>query len=321
MKFWGFKRSSLKKFWGFMCCNHIKMVSDKALSLYSLFSFLLNFCSYLYYLFCGGTIFRFVKMKIMNTLFVTICYNHCMDKYILLLNRLGMTEKAAKIYLKLLEHGTASISEICQRTELHRPEVYRNIPILIEKSLIEEVIRGKRTFYKAGSPDHIESLIHDFESRSKPLISELQNQYEKLGKNISVSYEEWPRAVSKVFSDIVNTLPRWAVFYRVSAEENVDKANSYLPKDYREIRDKKGLERYVIISSKTAKMKRPRLEREMVIIPESIDEFDENISMTIYGDKIAYIDFSNESSVIIENPMIAAFQRKLFTLTYKYLKG
>lgn len=74
------------------------------------------------------------------------------------------------------------------------------------------------------------------------------------------------------------------------------------------------------MSSKSAKAKHPRLERELVIIPENIDELNQDISMTIYGDKIAYIDFSNESSIIIENPMIAEFQKKLFMLTYKYLK-
>jgi hypothetical protein len=74
------------------------------------------------------------------------------------------------------------------------------------------------------------------------------------------------------------------------------------------------------MSSKSAKEKNPRLERELVMIPENIDDFDQNISMTIYGDKVAYIDFTNESSIIIENPMIAEFQRKLFMLNYKNLK-
>jgi hypothetical protein len=74
------------------------------------------------------------------------------------------------------------------------------------------------------------------------------------------------------------------------------------------------------MSSKSAKEKNPRLERELVMIPENIDDFDQNISMTIYGNKVAYIDFSNESSIIIENPMIAEFQRKLFMLNYRNLK-
>ena len=163
-------------------------------------------------------------------------------------------------------------------------------------------------------------MIHEFEKRNTPLVSELRDKYNKLGKNISVTYQEWRSGVSKVFDDIVTSLPKWSIFYRVSTENNVAKSNTYLPSNYREKRDKKELERYVIMSSKSAKEKNPRLERDLVMIPENIDDFDQNISMTIYGDKVAYIDFSNESSIIIENPLIAEFQRKLFMLTYKNLK-
>jgi len=42
--------------------------------------------------------------------------------------------------------------------------------------------------------------------------------------------------------------------------------------------------------------------------------------MTIYGHKVAYIDFNTETSIVIENPMIAEFQRKLFKLAYNSLK-
>lgn len=163
-------------------------------------------------------------------------------------------------------------------------------------------------------------MIRDFEKKNTPIIHELRKKYENLEKNVSVSYEEGRIGINKVFDDIVNTLPKNAIFYRVSAENDVEKANTYLPKDYREKRDKKSLERYVIMGSKAAQSKKPRLERELVVIPEHIDEFNQNVTMTIYDNKIAYIDFTNESAIIIENPMIAEFQKKLFMLTYKNLK-
>lgn len=68
----------------------------------------------------------------------------------------------------------------------------------------------------------------------------------------------------------------------MSSEKDVDKANSYLPKDYREKRDKKQLERYVIMSETTSSAKKPRMEREMVTIPPELDEFTDNVQMIIY---------------------------------------
>lgn len=45
--------------------------------------------------------------------------------------------------------------------------------------------------------------------------------------------------VTHVFDDIIESLPSGSVFYRISAENDVTKSNTYLPKDYRARRDKK----------------------------------------------------------------------------------
>lgn len=113
-----------------------------------------------------------------------------MEKFLSLFTKLGINEKTARIYLDLLEHGTSAIIDISRRTGLHRVEIYRGIPVLEEEKLITTITRGKRTFYRPLSPDRIEELIRDFEKRNAPLLDELQKSYKKLGKNLSVSYEE-----------------------------------------------------------------------------------------------------------------------------------
>ena len=94
------------------------------------------------------------------------------------------------VYLDLLEHGTSSISEIARRSGLHRIEIYRALPYLSEEKLITEITRGKRTLYRPLAPDRIEEMIRDFERRNAPMVDELKGKYEKLGKNISIHYEE-----------------------------------------------------------------------------------------------------------------------------------
>ncbi len=56
-----------------------------------------------------------------------------MNNYQALLTKLGIPEKAAIIYIDLLDHGRSSPSQIVIRTGLHRPEVYRYLPILTER--------------------------------------------------------------------------------------------------------------------------------------------------------------------------------------------
>ena len=95
--------------------------------------------------------------------------------------------------------------------------------------------------------------------------------------------------------------------------------NEYMPTDYRKARSEKNIQLALITSQAVANNKKPRLDREMAVIPEQWNEFDNNISLTLYGNKMAYIDFNTESSVTIENEQMADFQKKIFRLLFKYL--
>jgi hypothetical protein len=73
------------------------------------------------------------------------------------------------------------------------------------------------------------------------------------------------------------------------------------------------------MSEKASKIKKNRLGREITIIPEKYDEFRDDIFMSIYSNKVAYIDFQTKTSIIIENKQIAKFQEKAFKLLFKSL--
>lgn len=100
----------------------------------------------------------------------------------------------------------------------------------------------------------------------------------------------------------------------------MDKTKSYLPADYGEIIAKKEIQRCIITSETLAKTKKPRLERDMVTIPEKFDLFKDNISKMIYGDKIAIIDYNTEMVLIIENPMLRHFEENIFKFLFRFLK-
>lgn len=82
----------------------------------------------------------------------------------------------------------------------------------------------------------------------------------------------------------------------------------------------KEIQRCVITSETLAKTKRPRLERDIVTIPKHFDLFDDNVSKMIYGDKLAIIDYNTEMALIIENPLLARFEEKIFRFLFKFLK-
>ncbi|MFA5917660.1 MAG: helix-turn-helix domain-containing protein [Candidatus Gracilibacteria bacterium] len=244
-----------------------------------------------------------------------------MKNFIPILESIGLQKNSAIIYLALLEQGKSTITEITNYTSLHRVQIYRLLPFLLESGFIILSKRGKRKYYFPASPDKINEAYKEMQERNKGNIGKLLDIYGNLNKKPIITYDEGKKGITNVFNDIIDSSKTGDTFYRITSETDVEKINNeYLPKDYREKRDKKDLERYVIMSSNAAKIKRPRLEREIKIIPENTIEFKDNVLMTIYANKIAFIDFNTETSIIIENKDMADFQKKIFKLLYKSLK-
>lgn len=243
-----------------------------------------------------------------------------MSKYKNIFRQIGIDEKSGTIYLCLIDYGRLTITEISKKTEIQRIEIYRKLPYLQELWIIVEVKIWKKKLYKAGSPNILEELLIKNQKVAQWAIWEIFEKYQNTEQKPDIIHKEWPNSISYVFSDLVNSLKKWDIFYRISSEINVEKSNSYLPSDYREKRDKKNLERYVITTQHTHSQKIPRLERETVIFPEEYEQFDENIQMIIYANKIAYIDYNTETTSIIENTKIANFQKKIFKALFNSIK-
>lgn len=240
--------------------------------------------------------------------------------YLQLLQWIGFSENSANIYLSLVENGLSAISDITLQTWLHRMQIYRLLPYLIETGFIFEVLKGKRKFYKAAHPEKINEEYKKIFENNKPIIENLQEKYQKSEKKTTIIFNKWLKWIQNIYNDIVNSCEKWDVFYRITSERDVEKINNYyIPKDYKEKRDKKQIQRYIIMSEKTAQEKKPKLEREIKIINEKKEMFDDNIIFTIYANKVSFIDFNTETSILIESKEIAEFQKKIFKLLFKKL--
>ena len=243
-----------------------------------------------------------------------------MNHYTPLFEQIGIDKKSWTIYMSLIDYWRQSISEIAIKSQLQRIEIYRKLPFLLELWLVIEIKIGKKKIYKAGSPKILETLLLESQENAQKSIQDISEKFQNKESKPDIIYKEWASSISYVFWDIIWSLKKWDIFHRISSETNIEKSNSYLPKNYREQREKKELQRYVITTQKTENQKTPRLERETVIFPESYEQFDENVQMILYANKIAYVDYNSESAMIIENKKLCDFQKKIFKALFKSLK-
>lgn len=237
-----------------------------------------------------------------------------------ILENLGFSKDEASIYLKLLQGGKATVSEITRRTGIHRPTVYKVLPDLIEKGVVNVTPKGKQKMYTAESPQKLERILEEISRKFKEEIGELNEVYSRKDTRPLVTYGEGGKAITEVYSDVVHSLKKGDTYYRYSSSGVKDRKNEgYVPKDYREVRDRKGLERYIITNVPTSKTHSQRLGREIKAVPPGFDLFEYNINVIIYGSKVAIVDYNTETTVTIESSKFAEFQKKVFQLLYSKL--
>lgn len=234
--------------------------------------------------------------------------------------RLGFGKNAAGIYEALRANKKPMlVSHISKKIKVDRPEIYRNLGVLIERGFVEKVSLGKRSGYRACNPKIIDETFRQVSEHVGALTERAQEANK--GESIPANLVHFSGAVGirDVFNDAINRTPKKGTFYRYTSERNLEEVNSYLARDYRKIRDRKKLERLVISNPISSKAKRPRLERFIKSIPAESDLFDQNIIQLVYADSVAFINLNTKESYIIRDKELARFQEVIFRQLYKKL--
>lgn len=235
------------------------------------------------------------------------------------LTQLGFRESEQDVYLYLLSHGPSSVSTIARGTRLHRPKTYSALAALEDKGLVVETPKGKLKAYHAEKPEKLRQLVADVAANLEETLPDLEDLYTEHSTKPSVQMTQGRHAVTAAFSDVVHSLSPGDTFYRYTSEKNLAKVNSYLPAEYRTLRDEKKLERLVISNVTSGSQKKPRLERFIKYISPKESLFEQNIIELMYGNKVAFIDLSTETVLTIENQAFADFQKTIFKTLYKRL--
>ncbi len=233
-----------------------------------------------------------------------------------LLIRLGLSKNEAAVYLALLAHGAQTVAEVAREADIERPLVYKAVPKLLTRGLIVRSLRGKRTYYSPASPEKLGAAFTELETSYAKTLPTLLRMFSGGSKRPVIHFYDGRAGIKEVYADILATLPRGGVFYRYSSTKNVRKEGAYVPSGYGRLRDAKKIERYVITNSATGKRKGKRLDRAVKVIPSTYDLFEFDVTELIYGPKIAFVDYNTDTAIVIENSMIADFQRKLFVLLF-----
>lgn len=235
------------------------------------------------------------------------------------LTNIGLSDNEASVYLALVGCASATISDIANTTHMHRPQVYATLASLIEKGLVLVVQKNKRKRYSASPTQKLEVLFSEVEASFYSNIDALHERYKsvRLQRPI-VLFSEGSSAVKDAHMDVVTSLKEGDL-YRRYMPVATELRKKYIPKGYKELRDRKQLERKIITSAKTKKGSN-KLTRSVRAIPLTHDLFEHNWGVTIYGNKVSFVDYESESVITIDHKKFSDFQKKIFDLLFSQLR-
>ena len=104
------------------------------------------------------------------------------EERIWVLTKLGFTLDQARIYLAIVQEGPATVKKIAEVSKITRPDIYRIIPTLQKKGIVEKLI-AKPAIFRAIPMAHVlptwlkrkTAEINKLKMKTEEMISDFQN--------------------------------------------------------------------------------------------------------------------------------------------------
>ena len=97
-----------------------------------------------------------------------------------ILEKIGLSEKEAKVYLAALELGQDSVQNIAKKAGVNRPTAYFILERLMELGLASTLEHGKKTVFVAENPKELETLLEREKQEMEARRSELKESMNQL---------------------------------------------------------------------------------------------------------------------------------------------
>ena len=238
----------------------------------------------------------------------------------ILLEEAGLAGNEAKVYLALLELGSALAGEITKKSGVNRTNVYDALDKLTEKGLATYVIQANRKYFEAVSPERIIKYLEEKEKdiqRKKELINSNLAELElkrKLGKEPQeATIYKGKKGLKSIAEDVLKTKKDLLVF---GAEGKFVDIFTHYAQQWHMRRGKLKIPVKIIynekIRNKKSKSKFPILEMK----------FNSNIYETpattwVYGDKVAIIVWSDQPvATLIRSKEVSNSYKQFFNILW-----
>lgn len=229
------------------------------------------------------------------------------------LERLGLSSNEARIYLALLKIGSSKAGRISKETQINRTTTYDALKGLLEKGLVNYVVKANRKWFEAENPKMLIDFIKEKERDVEDFLPDLEKIFKSPKERHNVTLYYGYGGMRSAFQDIIRE----------------GKPNCVMDSEGQFTQRMPYFSRYFIKQIEKKKIKIRHLVREGVDMQTSKttevkylhNKKSSDAVINIYGNKVAIIIWTEPpEAVIIKNKTVADSFRDYFEMIWKNVK-
>jgi len=226
----------------------------------------------------------------------------------------GLSEGEAEVYLALLKLGSVPVSKIKEETNLHRTTIYDFLDKLLNKGLVNYVVKNNIKFYKATHPNKLLDYVKEKEENIKEILPKLKELAEFDRGELKVEVYKGREGFKTVLNDQLRFGGELLAF---GVDESKFKERfPILLEQYFKKEEEKGMRERLLASEEAEFIYKKKTTNYRFISKE----FFNPTPSIVYGNNVGFIIWEPFNVIIIENAELADSFRKYFEMLWRIAK-
>ncbi len=231
-----------------------------------------------------------------------------------ILNKIGLSDNETKIYFTLLELGSSKAGKLSKESQINRTTTYDALKRLLEKGLINYVVKENRKWFEASSPERLIEYLKEKEEELEKIMPVLKKIHSAPKEKHNVTLYYGYKGVKTVFMDIIREGKDNDVF---GDEGQLSKRRPAFSKYFTRWQDRKKIKTRLVSGLKTPETYSKGTTYKYLPLPALSP-----VATNIYGNKIAIIIWTEPpEAIIIENNASAESYRNYFEFLWDSAKS
>ena len=234
-----------------------------------------------------------------------------------ILQEIGLSVTESKVYLALLELGSALAGEITKKSQINRTNVYDALERLIEKGLVSYVLSANRKVFEPISPERLKEILEEKQDNLKKILPELESKFKENKTKEEATIFKGKKGIKSIFEDILKENKNLFVY---GAESKFADLLPAYQKYWNKRRAKLSINVKMIYNEKVKKRKRKENLKllKMKFLPKNYEFPSTNLT---YGYKTVIISWTeNPVSFMIKSKEVAESNMNFFDLLWRIAK-